>query len=339
MATVLAGETPSAPLAARAFAAPPELWQRALALEACAVQLDRVFRGSSLAGAAPLPLRQLLGDATAHAVRQSLVIPLQFAELDGAARECGARLMVLKGAAPLLEGAAPGGRSMGDIDILAAPSDAGRFHQFLRHRLGYRSAERSPEHHLPTLTRPGALPVEVHIRLGPHPTRLDTRIWRDAQRVNGTDLVIPSKTSALLHALEHGALVHWAVRYRLRDLLDIAQAWTADVDRDDVAAYVGDGPQRVALMTLLGGARRFAPAIPIGGPTAWRTVRRVARARHLVAAHVRDGARATSLCVAAGVVAEASLRALLRPAQLAVFGVHEARVDRFLPLRGDSGAA
>lgn len=339
MAAVLAGEPPSPRLAARAFGATPDLWDRALALEACAVQLDRALRRSPLARGAPLPLLRLLGDATARAVRQALIVPVQIAELDDAARECGIRIMVLKGAARMLDGAAPGGRSMADIDVLTSTSDAGRLHEFLRARLAYEPMARSPEHHLPTLTRSGALPVEVHIRLGPTPTNLDARIWRDAQPVSGTALLTPSKTGALLHALEHGALVHWAARYRLRDLLDVAEAWTTGVDCREVAAYVRDHPQRAALMTLLGAARRFAPLIPIGRPSAWRTVRRVARARHLVAAHVRDGPRAKSLCITAGILAEASPRALLRPAQLAVFGVREARVARDVLPGGQRGAA
>jgi hypothetical protein len=41
-----------------------------------------------------------------------------------------------------------------------------------------------------------------------------------------------------MHALEHGGLVHWAVRYRLRDLLDIAEAWTGGVDGAEVASYL-----------------------------------------------------------------------------------------------------
>lgn len=215
---------------------------------------------------------------------------------------------------------------MSDIDVLASPSEARRLHAILRQRWGYVSLAASPEHHLPTLTRPGGLPIEVHIQLGPHRTGLDARIWLDAQDLAGTDLVVPAPTSALLHALEHGALVHWAVRYRLRDLLDVAEAWEGGVDADEVAGYLRRHTQRTALSTMLGGARRFAPAIPIGTRSAWRTVRRVAGVRHLLAAHVRGAGLAKSLCIAAGVLAEGSPRALLRPAELALFGVKQARV-------------
>jgi hypothetical protein len=339
MAALLASEAPPARLVERALSAPPRLWERTLVVEACAVQFDRALRASPVANSAPLALRELLSDATAQAVRQGLAVPGQISEIAAVARECGIRVMVLKGAARLLDGGIPGGRAMADIDLLAPASDARRLHAALTHHLAYAPMSASPEHHLPTLTRPGGLPVEVHVRLGPRPTPLDTRIWRDVREVSGTDLVIPSPTAALLHALEHGALVHWAVRYRLRDLLDVAESWTAAVDGHEVSTYADAHSHRGALMTILGGARRFAAAIPVGRAAAWRTVRRVACARHLVTAHVRDPARAKSLCIAAGVLAEGSPRALLRPAQLALFGVEQAGVGPMTSLEGQPGAA
>ena len=326
MVAVLAGETPPANVVARAFGASATLWRRALALEACAVRFDRVLRASGLANASPPLLRQLLREATGRAVRHALTLPNQVTELSEAARELGIRIMILKGGARLLGTDTPGMRSMSDIDVLTAPADAARLHHFLRQRRGYEPMTACPEHHLPTLMRAGALPVEVHIQLGPRRTDLDVRIWRDARGVPGSDLVVPSETSALLHAMEHGALVHWAVRYRLRDLLDVAEAWSADVDADEVAAHVARHPERVALSTMQGGARRFAPGIPVGRRSAWRTVRRVAQARHVFAAYVADGSRAQSLCIAGGLLAEGSPRALLRPAGLVLFGVKQARV-------------
>lgn len=326
MVAVLGGNAPPESVAVRAFAAPPAFWQRALTLEACAVQLDRALRASGVGAHAPLPLRHMLSEATARAVRHALTVPAQLTELADAARELGIRILILKGAARLLDGALPGARSMSDIDVLTSPEDAGRLHEFLQHRLGYASFGACPEHHLPTLMRPGALPVEVHLQLGPQGSGLDIRIWRDARAISGGDLLLPSPTGTLLHAIEHGALVHWAVRYRLRDLLDVAEAWNGDVDREEVDAHIRRSPQRVALSTMLGGARRFATEIPTAQPSAWRTIRRVARVRHLFAAHVSDAARAESLCIAGGVLAEASPRALLRPAHLALFGVRQARV-------------
>jgi len=339
MVAALRGDTPPEDGTAHAFAASPAFWQRALALEACAVQLARALRESPMNAHVPLPLRRMLSDATACAVRQALTVPAQLTELAGAAREMGMRVMVLKGAARLLQGDVPGARSMSDIDVLASPADAGRLHQFLQDRLGYAPLLTSPEHHLPTLMRVGALPVEVHIQLGPRPTDLDARIWRDAHVMPGGDLVLPSATARVLHALAHGALVHWAVRYRLRDLLDVAVAWSGDIDREEVAGYLRRHSQRAVLTTMLGGAKRFAPAIPMGHPSAWRTIRRVARVRHLVAAHILDSSRATSLCMAGGVIAEASPRALLRPAQLALFGVKQARAHPVASRLGQPGAA
>jgi Uncharacterised nucleotidyltransferase len=330
MSAVLAGESPNAVLIARAFGAPHELWRRALAIEACAVQFDRALRRSAISGSVPSPLREWLSEATTRAVRDALAVPGQVAELAEVARECGTRVLLLKGAARLLSDDVPGGRSLSDVDVLAAPDDARRLHALLQDRLGYQSMSAAPEHHLPVLSRPGALPIEVHVQLGPRPTSLDERIWRDARELP-EGIAVPSPTGALLHALEHGALVHWAVRYRLRDLLDVAEGWSADVDGTEVVRYVRSHTQRRALETTLGAARRFACAIPVIRPSAWRTVRRVARARHVVAAYVRRPELAKSLCIAAGILAEASPKAMLRPLELALFGVRQARAD--LPSR------
>jgi hypothetical protein len=275
----------------------------------------------------PAGVLGFLRESTARAVRQALTVPGQITELAAAARELGIQIMVLKGTARLLDGALPGSRSMSDIDVLTARADAARLHTFLRHRFGYEAFPASPEHHLPTLSRPGALPVEVHVQLTPRRTPLDGRLWRDARAVSSTGLLVPSPTGALLHVLEHGALVHWAVRYRLRDLLDLAAGWVPDVDGGEVARHVDEHRDRGVLLTMLGAARRFAPTLVLGRPLAWRTVRRVARARYAAAASIRDSQRAKSLCIAAGVLAEVSPRALLRPAQLALFGVEQARVD------------
>ena len=326
MAAVLAGENPSTKVVDNACDASPDRWRRALVIEGCAVQLERALRASRCTYPLPTGLQRFLRDAAAHAVRQSLTVPAQVAEIGDIARRLGIRLMVLKGTARLLAGTMPGGRSISDIDLLAAPRDAGALHASLRERLGYQPNAASPEHHLPALTRPGALPIEVHIQLGPRPAALDARIWCDAQAVAGWDVLIPSPIGALLHALDHGALVHWALRYRLRDLLDVAGAWTSDVDSNEIAHHIRAHRARAVLMTMLGGARRFAPGIPFGRRGARRTVRRVAWARHSLAAWVRNPARAESLCIAAGVLAEASPRALLRPVQLALFGVKPARI-------------
>ena len=326
MTAILAGEALAPGLAERAFTAPHRLWERALVLEGCAVQLDHALHVRAPEIQPPRRLRDTLREAVSRAVRHALPLPGQLAELADVARENGIRVLVLKGAARLLSGDTPGRRSMSDIDVLTSPDEASRLHTLLRRRLGYDSLSASPEHHLPTLMRPGALPVEIHVQLGPRRTALDTRIWLDAVEMSGAGVAIPSPTSTVLHALEHGALVHWAVRYRLRDLLDVGDASGIGVDPEEVQEYVQRHSQRRALTTMLGASRRFAPGIATGERSAWRTVRRVARARHLIAAHVRDAERAKSLCIAAGVLAEGSPRALLRPAELALFGVRQARV-------------
>ena len=256
-------------------------------------------------------------------------------ELSQVAQRSGIRIMLLKGAARFLGGETVGSRAIADIDVLAAPDDAQRLHAILRHDHGYDSMSAAPEHHLPMLSRVGSLAVEIHVRLGPRPTPLDARIWHDAIDIpiDGATVTVPSPTASVLHAVEHGALVHWAVRYRLRDLLDVATAWTPRVDTGEVVSYLDTHPHRRALETLVSAAARFGSEIPALRRTAWRVVRRVAGVRHLVAANIRSPAFAKSLCIAAGVVAEASPRAVMRPLQLALFGVKQARIDPALLVR------
>jgi hypothetical protein len=287
-----------------------------------------------------MALRRELSRASAHAIRQAWTLPGQIAELSQVAQRLGLRIMLLKGAARFLGGETVGGRSIADIDVLAAPNDAQRLHAILRRQHGYESTSAAPEHHLPMLSRVGGLPVEIHVQLGPRLTDLDARIWRDAVDipVDGVTVTVPSPTASVLHALEHGALVHWAVRYRLRDLLDVATVWTSEVDADEVVSYLRVHPHRRALETLASAAGRFGGEIPALRRRAWRTVRRVATVRHLVAAHVRSPALATSLCIAAGVLAEASPRAIMRPLELALFGLRPARVDPPVLARQPSAA-
>src|SRR5687767_15967289 len=135
MCSVLAGDRPSASLAARASDASADLWLRALMLEGCAVQLERAIRTLALSGVLPPPVQSFLRDAAAHAVRQALTMPAQITEIANVARELGIRIILLKGAARLLEGAMPGGRSISDIDLLVAADDAGVLHRSLRERL------------------------------------------------------------------------------------------------------------------------------------------------------------------------------------------------------------
>jgi hypothetical protein len=326
MSVVLAGETPAASLVAQAFEAPATHWTRALALEGCAVQLDRALRSSTAVRVTPPWLHEELAAATATAITRGLHVSAQLTELSEIAASLGIRMLLLKGAARLLERSIiPGERSISDIDVLAPAADARRLHLELCERYGYRALAAAPEHHLPTLLRTGSLPVEVHVQTGPARSPLDDQIWRDARVQNGVHL--PSPTMALLHWLEHGALVHWAVRYRLRDVLDVAAAWSARVDREHVIRYLRQHHQRVALETLLSAAHRFSSDVPTIRPRAWTTVRRVAYTRHFIAATIRPPALAKSLCIAAGVLAEASPRALWRPAHLALFGVRQARAD------------
>ena len=317
-----------------ALGAPLGVWKRALWLEGCAVPLERALRRSGLLAELAPPLRSLLRDVGAVALRNALALPPQLAAIAALASRHGIAIVALKGAARLLGGELPGLRSLSDIDILAAAGDAPELHRLVREELGFDARAQAPGHHLPRLERTNRLPVEIHTRLAGSGSPLDAAIWRDSRMVSvqGAPVAIPSATMLLLHTLEHAAAVHWAHRYRLRDVIDVAGAWTGEVDGEAVRAHVRRCPHRVALETLLSAAHDLEPRLPCPRPGAWRVVGRTGRARLTVAALARDTGAGRTTWVA-GVIAEGAPASWARLAGLALrAATRRGRARRYVPL-------
>jgi hypothetical protein len=298
----------------RAFAEPVGRWHRILGFDGCAVQLDRALGRAGLVAEAPEPLRHLLRAATGESLRHGLLVHRQLAEVAALGAREGIRVMALKGAARLLAGELPGTRSIADIDLLAAPRDAARLHELLQRELGYVGDGEAYAHHLAGLTRRGSLGIEVHVRLTPTPLGLDAEIWQATRPVSlgGHPIELPSPTNLLLHTLEHAVRVNWTARYRLRDILDVAALFTADVDRERVLAHVAASDCRQPMRTVLAAARDLQPAIPVARAGAWRVVRRVGRARLALATLPRTPLIAERWFRYAGVIAEGSPRTVGR---------------------------
>ena len=298
----------------RAFAEPAGRWHRILGFEGCAVQFDRALQRTGLSTEAPPSVRALLRTATNDSLRHGLLVHRQLAEVAALCARAGIRVMALKGAARLLAGELPGTRSIADIDLLAAPGDAPRLHELLRRDLGYAIDGAAYPHHLAGLTRPGSLGIEVHVRLTPTPLPLDAEIWEGTRPVSlgGHPIELPSPTNLLLHTMEHAVRVNWTARYRLRDILDVAALFTADVDRGRVLAHVAASDCRQPMRTILAAARAMQPEIPVRAPGAWRTVRRVGRARLAFATLARTPLVAERWFRYVGVVAEGSPRTVGR---------------------------
>ena len=311
---VLRGRPTRATVRRRAFAEPIARWQRVLGFDGCAVQFDRALLRAGLSAEAPTRLRVLLRTATNDSLRHGLLVHRQLAEAAALCAREGIRVMALKGAARLLAGELPGTRSIADIDLLAAPADAPRLHALLQRELGYAVDGAAYPHHLAGLTRPGSLGIEVHVRLTPTPLPLDAAIWDRTRAVaTGAGRVdIPSPTGLLLHTLEHAVRVNWTARYRLRDIIDVAALFTDDVDQERVLAHVAASDCRPAMRTLLAAARELQPEIPVAAPGAWRTVRRVGRARLALAMLPRTPLVAERWFRYVGVVAEGSPRIIGR---------------------------
>ena len=298
----------------RAFAAPLALWRRVLGFEGCAATFGDGLSTIGLADEPPPELRALLQQARSASLRSAVLIHRQLPAIAALATEHDVAALVLKGAARVLDGQTPGRRSIADIDLLVRPGDATRFHELLQRELGYTIADAGAPHHLPGLTRPGCLGIEVHVRLGDVPTPLDEAIWKDARSVpvGSAALLIPAATPLLLHTLEHAAALNWNVRYRLRDVSDVAELHTGAVSASDLRAFVTAHPERHAMETLLSAAHEIEPRIPCRRPAAWRTIRRVSVTRLTLATGPRERLVADRVFRYAGVVAEGSPRAILR---------------------------
>jgi hypothetical protein len=303
----------------RALRADIVTWRRVLGYEGCAVQLDRALRASSLGPLLPKAVREIFRTARETALRHGVLAQHQLREIAALANAEGIRVLVLKGAAQLLVGHAVT-RSMADIDLLVLPADGSRLHASLMTKLGYASTGPAYPHHLPVLTRRGSLNIDLHTRLSDTPSSLDVAIWSGTRRValGPYALKVPSATSMVLHVLEHGVRLNWMGRYRLRDVLDLATLYTADVSTGDVVAHASQGTDRVACETLLSAAHDIEPRVPAFSSHAWRTIQRVSRTRLALASVPRDARVSERYFRYAGVAAEGSPRTMLRAGRMLV---------------------
>lgn len=329
-AAVLRGERAPRQIRRAALAAPLRVWRRTLGFEGCAVPVGNALRASGLDAGATPELRRFLRDATGESLRSSILAHNQLAAIGRLARQHDIRVIVLKGAARLLTGTSGGQRSIADVDLLAARDDALRLHALMQSEQQYRSKGAPQSHHLAPLVRAGSLTVEIHVRLAHESLPLDAVMTEGTRRVphGGGMLEVPSATSMLLHTLEHATALNWMTRYRLRDVVDVAACFTSDVDRESVAAYVRSSPRRAALETLLSAAHELEHRVPCSQPTAWRTVRRVARAR--LFASVAFGQRdvAERLFRYVGVLAEGSPATVGRAALGGMGWLRGSRLER-----------
>ena len=314
VAGTLAGREAPSRLRECAYSASPRVWTRLLGMEGCAEAFRARLRASGRWNEAPAFLQRELDEAAATSIRHALSVHEQLSEVAALAQSLGIRVLALKGAARLLGGDMAGARSIADIDLLVTPGDVHRFHSALQSELAYQVCGAPFPHHAAGLSRHAGLGLEIHWRLSAQPMALDEEIWRDARPHDFGSAVIqiPSPTGLLLHTLEHAAVLNWDVRYRLRDILDVADTWTPEVVVDRVIAHIRRSPHRPAFETLLSAAKELNAAVASSHRGGCRTVRRVARARIAAAMPPRDRFVAMRLFRYAGVMAEGSPLSLWR---------------------------
>jgi hypothetical protein len=276
-------------------------WERVLCIEACGPWLEWACRRDPGLARAMEPARHIVRVQSEAAVAHALAIGSQLAEIAVLAPRTG-RVLVLKGAARLLGGEPAGRRTLADIDLLVENPLA--WHRALQRELGYRPDDTgTPARHLPALIRAGSLAVEIHTQLSDGGSGLDTIIWRDT-RTPVPGLEIPSAVALARHTLEHATVVHRTLRYRLRDILDIAA----------VCQEMPSGLGRAAETLLAAAGLRGESE----ADRAWRTVRRVALARLAVPATPRVAGDLDPLVYVASQLAEGSPAVLVGLAWRAV---------------------
>jgi hypothetical protein len=259
-------------------------WERVLCIEGCGAWLEWARRRDDRLARALEPARSILRAQSEAAVAHALSAGTQLAEIAAIAPRVG-RVLVLKGAARLLSGEPAGRRTLADIDLLVENPRA--WHRALQRELGYVSdATGTPERHLPALVRDGSLAVEIHTQLSDSGSALDAAIWSDTRSVMG--LEIPSTMALARHTLHHAVVVHRTLRYRIRDILDVAAVCDQQIGH-------ATRPERVLLAAALGNSDR-----------AWRTVRRVALARLAVPSTPRVAGDVDPLVYVASQLAERS---------------------------------
>jgi hypothetical protein len=284
---IMAAAVRGRPIPESAGSADLACWERVLAIEACGPWLEWAARRDPRLAQAVEPARPILRAQSEAAVAHALTAGAQLAEIAALAPVVG-RVLVLKGAARFLSGEPAGRRTLSDIDLLVEHPAA--WHRALQRELGYQpDAVGTPGRHLPALVRAGSLAVEIHTRLSDSPSPLDTLIWRGTRPVLG--LEIPSAGLLARHTLEHAVVVHRTLRYRLRDILDVAAVC------DTLAAAAGGRAERIVLA---------AAGIRGDADRAWRTVRRVALARLAVPSAPRVAGDHDPLVYIAGQLAEGS---------------------------------
>ena len=138
----------------------------------------------------------------------------QVRELIDIADEADCPVAALKGAAVAFVAYHDRGeRPMGDIDVLVPREEARRFFGCLTEH-GYEPVRHpdapSTHHHLPPLTRPNGLPVELHTDLAPPaaPFRVDLGgVWHRVRTtpVQSLELPHPTPEDLILHACTHAA--------------------------------------------------------------------------------------------------------------------------------------
>jgi hypothetical protein len=323
LTTIVRGRRPSDAQRASAAHIPRDVWERVLDLEGCAAWLETARRRTPALADVLGPALPLIRMAGERALRNAVAMVQQLAELAPVAADAGARVLVLKGSARLLAGEIAGSRTMADIDLLV-PGPAGvALHAALQARLGYAAdTTGTPRRHLPSLVRPDSLPIEIHERLADAGSPLDARAWDGARTIplGGAVLEIPSAMLIWLHALEHGVVVHRTIRYRLRDILDLATAWSAASGAADPAAvmqFVKSHDEHRALATVVMaavslGMANWHPTDPAAEARAWRRIGRVGRARLIASPQAGVPAGADPRVFALSQIAEGEPGPILR---------------------------
>ncbi len=213
-------------------------------------------------------------------VQRNTDIIRQAGEIGRALNDAGIIPVFLKGTGYLFSGlhGDPGGRVVGDIDLLVPEARAGRALGRLR-EMGYEFLyETGPEdhHHLPPVTREG-VPAVVELHTRPLKRDFDALLspddlWRDMRRLETEDAAvgIPTPTYQAVICVEHEGLANRDddfLRVSLRGIHDLACLIArGGVDWDDITGRFKRTGLEGTLKRYLRLTRAFFNVSPEGKP-------------------------------------------------------------------------
>ncbi len=224
-----------------------EAWKLMLDGELCALPLLSALKSDTRELS-----EEALGVLRAKAsieIRSAMSARQQCAEIGRMAKARGWSLVALKGVCPPLKGL--GSVGLADVDLLCSSECLDEVRAALIGG-GYRESGKASAHHVPSLVKDGALPLELHFAIPGVTPPYD--VWSALERdPGGSGLSFLGAADQVWHLLVECVVHHPHRRGRLRDLwlLAVAVGECSEGDLREVEARIASNPYAEPLRALL----------------------------------------------------------------------------------------